>query len=390
MRTTVLAVLSALCLVVQAHSAPALEDLQVRILWQLRSDKDYQGAVLRGVVDAKGRESYLATAACLYRVKDGRTKLIAEQPERDARLSLAPGGGIYGWLTQKSSWKGLFSVRLHDISGAYLSELRLKEFPYGFGSLYLGFQGRLIVTSSPLDDWQGLVGKFRIVFWGRDGVMLSSFVLEGRHSAVLDPSGDAILFLGEKGARAFSASGKELWGLRGNFRKAALAQRGRIAILNPSEAGAINQVVIFRGEGKPVKAKAPTPVHGLTMTPDGSLAVVIGDKGRYFHLDLREATLREAQRLPLKGNFFIFNAEFVNEGTLVFGALERVGESREEIWPRGTIIVVDREGNIAFDKVFPVSQATSFYPAVSAAFGGRYVIGFTQESAILIELDNGR
>jgi hypothetical protein len=390
MKKPVLVVLCLLCSILPVTADPASPDLRGTVLWQLQSDKDFRGAVLHGVAGVDGKDSYIATAARLYRVRDGRAKIIAERPDKDSRLSLAPGGGTYAWLTQKASLNGLFSVEVSGVSGEHRSELVLKEFPHGFGSLYLGFQGRLIATSSPLDDWQGLAGRFRITFWNRGGEMLESVVLEGRQSGVLDPSGEALLFLGEKEARAFSASGKELWRLKGHFRKAALARGGRIAVLNPGAQGTLDQVLVFRGEGEPSALKVPTPVHGLAITPDGSTAAVIGDGGRYFPLDVRKAELREGRRLPIRGTFYIFNAEFVDGRTLAFGALERVGESHHVRWPRGAIVIADLKGSRVFQRVFPVRQATAFYPALSTVFGSRHVLAFTQEEVILIKLRAGR
>jgi hypothetical protein len=356
------------------------------VVWELFTDEDYRGPVQRGVVSPAGEVAYLATMATLYQVGDGEAWPIAERPEEEARLALAPGGGVYAWLIPEPDWQGLFFVRLMDISGEQLAELQLEEFPYGFGALYLGFEGNLIVTASPVDDWESLEGRFQYTFWNQEGEALDSVIRPGRQIGLLDPSGTAILLLGEQEATAFSASGKQLWQLSGHFRKGAIAGDGNFALLNPASREAIDQVFIYDGSGDPTIVYMPTPVHDLTVAPDGSLAVVVGDQGRYFYLELASADLQEGPPLPFDGTFYISDAEFVNIKTLALGVIHRAGEPPQYIWPSGTIIVVDREGGVAFQKEFDIREPIAFVPAIDVDFDGQFFIGFTQDTTILVSL----
>jgi len=366
----------------------AVAEPQGRIVWELLKDKANLGPVQRGVVDPEGKVVHLATLSTLYEIQDGKVQRIIEQPEKEARLALAPGGGIYSWLCPHPQRRGHFYVKLFDLPGKGMAELKLKEFPYGFGTLYLGLKGKLIVTASALDDPDGIRGRFQINFWNQQGEMLEKVILEGRQAGVKDLSGEAILFLGEKEATAFSASGKKLWPrpLTGRFRKAAIARGGKLALLNPGLSKNIHQVLVYKGEGEPMIVNVPTPVHNLTLAGDGSLAVVVGDQGRYFFLDPKNGGLKEGRRLPLEGTFYIRNLKPVDDHTVVMGVIHREGEPPKVTWPKGTIIVIDREGRVAFQKEFPIRVATAFIPQVDVTFGSRFVIGYTEDATVLIGL----
>ena len=361
---------------------------EFRVVWELSSNKNYQGQIQRGAVDAQQRITYIATRAALYEVKDDKKiRIIAQYPkeEKEAKLALAPGGGVYAWVIPHPSWRGLFLVRLFNISGNKIAELSLKNKnpPHGFGALYLGFQGKLIVTATPLDDWEGIRGRFQFTFWNQLGRIVNSVVLGGRHMAVLDPAGEAILLLGDKEAIAFSHDGKELWRHPGKFRKAAIAKSGNLALLNPSSSQAIKQVHIFMSSHEPTKVELPTPVHGLTLAADGSSAVVIGDQGRYFYLDPSAGKYQEGKRLPFDGTFYIFNSKFVDSQTLALGVQHRTSKAT---WEKATIIIIDQNGNPLFQKEFPLREATSFIPGIDVTFGSRFIIGFTEDTTILMEL----
>jgi hypothetical protein len=376
----------------------ASPDSQSKIVWELFRDEDYIGPVQQGSVDAKGTITYLATRTVLYGVQlvDEKPRVwpVAERPEKDARLVFAPGGTIFAWQIPRSSWQGLFYARLVEISDKQIHYLWL---PHGFSTLHLGFQGKIIVTASPLDEREGIRGRFQYTFWSRKGKILKEVVLDTRHQAVLDPAGEAILLMGDKQAMAYSPSGKELWPapLEGKFRKAAIAKGGNLALLNPFSSEKIDRVVIFKKKSLPflrtnpferAEVQAPTPVHRLTLSADGSSAVVIGDLGRYFHLDLSKANLREGQRLPLEGTFYIFNSEFIDSKTLALGVQHRVGEPPKTTWPKATIIIIDRNGNALDQKEFQIRDATSFIPGIDVTFGSRFIVGYTQDTVILLEL----
>ncbi|HUL12439.1 MAG TPA: hypothetical protein VLU73_09750 [Methylococcaceae bacterium] len=354
-----------------------------KVVWQLVTDKDYVGPVRRGAVDELGHAAYLATRVALYRVRAGQVQSIAQRPEEEAQLAIAPSGGLYAWMIPRSDWRGLFFIRLMDLSGQQLAELRLKDSPYGFGTLYLGFQGRLILTASPLNDWEGLGGRFLYTFWSRQGKRLADVVLT-RHVGFPEPSGTAIVLLGEREAISFSASGQELWRLPGRFRNAASARNGKFALLNPAES--IDQVLIFDGTGKPTVVTVPTPVHDLRMVADGSLALVVGDQGHYWYLNPATGDLREGPRPPLDGVFYISDAEFVDQDTVALSFLHRRGEPPAHSWPKGTIVVLNRAGNVAYQQSFDIREPLAFIPAIDTTFGSSSLIGFTEDTAVLVEL----
>ena len=382
---------AAILLVVgNGNSRSAFAQPRGRVLWQLNTDKDYQGPVQRSVVDFENNVVYLAALTTLYGVREGRVEEISKRPEKEARLLLAPGGDVYAWLLPDSHGHGLFYIRLFNISGGSIAELRLRDFPYGFNAFYMGFKGRILVTASPLDDREGIGGRFQYTFWNRQGEMLKKITMDGQQTCVLDAAGTTILFLGKKEAVAYSGRGDRLWGLPGRFRKAAVTREGGLALLNPSSREEINQVHVYRGGSSPRIVRIDTPVHGLTLTPDGSSAVVVGDQGRYFFLDPSTLTVQEGRRLQsigLEGVFYITNLRFVNPKMLAMGILHRQGEPPKATWPRSTILFMDREGNVAFRTALEIRRATAFDPKVEVAFGSRFIVAYTEETALLIDLE---
>lgn len=364
----------------------ATPDLHGEVVWCLVTDKDYLGPVQSSAVDPEGKVTYLATTATLYAVKSGKVEVLSKRPEKEARVALAPGGGVYAWLLPHSYGHGLFYVRLFDISGNELGDLKLDGPPYGFSTLYLGTRGKLILTASPLDDWHGIKGRHQFNFWDKGGKMLRKVVLSGKQAGIVGADGEMILLLGEQKATAFSASGRELRQLRGRYRKAAVAKEGKLALLNPSSPGKIKEVHIYKAEGDPMIVDMPTPVHDLVLTPDGSRAVVVGDQGRYFLLDPSTGNYQEGARLPFEGAFYIMDVKFVDPNTLAMGILHREGEPPKVTWPRGSLLVTDLKGKVIFREDLLIQRATAGEPQMDVAFGSRFIVGYTKEKTLLIAL----
>jgi hypothetical protein len=365
--------------------APTLTPAAATVAWQLFTDEDYVGPVQRAAVVEGGQAVYLATLAALYRVDDMGVQLAAERPEEEARLVLAPGGEVYAWLIPQVEWQGLFYIRLMDMSGRQFAELQLDEFPYGFGTLYLGFQGQLILTASPLEDWEGVSGQFLYAFWNLDGQRLADVVLP-RQLGFPDPNGTAILLLGQEEALAFSSSGEELWRLSGQYRAAALAQDGNLALLNPEATAAIDEVHIFSGGGEPTVVQIATPVHDMILVPDGSRALIVGDQGRYWYLQPLSADLQEAPLLPYDGRFYISDAEFLTQDWVTLSGLHREGELPNHTWPSGTILVLDQAGNTAFEQTFDIREPLAHIPAIDVTLGQTLFAGYTEDTIILVDL----
>jgi hypothetical protein len=374
----------------EGNKSLAVPDLHGEVLWRLLTDKDYQGPVQRAAVDREGKVTYLATMATLYEVQNGKVEPISRRPEKEARLALAPGGGAYAWLLPHPSGHGLFYVRIFDISGKKIAELSLKD--YGFNTLHFDHKEKLLVTASPLDDWNGIRGRFQFNFWSWRSETVRKVVLDGRRVGIPDPAGETILLLGKEDAVAFSASGKQGRPFPGKYRKAAVAKEGKLALLNPSSPRETREVHIFRdiakteGEPVPVKAEIPTPVHDLILTPDGSSAVVVGDRGRYFLLDPSTGNFREGTRLPFEGTFYITNLKYVDANTLAMGVLHREGEPPKVTWPKGTILVIDLKGKVIFKEDLLIQRASAGEPHIDVAYGSRFIVGYTKEKTMLIEL----
>ena len=212
-------------------------------------------------------------------------------------------------------------------------KLQLEDFPFGFGQLYLGGAGQLIVTVTPLDSFEGLGGRFLYVFWSRAGQPLSRVTLEGRRTGVVDVAGNALLLLGESEAIAFSKEGRELWRLDGNFRMGALAADGSLALLNPAEKSRISEVHVVQN-GKVTRVDMRSTVYELALTADGSVGAVAVNEGGLSFVS-PEACIRSSCEpravkslpvAPVGGTFLISSMRFVDATTLVVGVIRRVGD----------------------------------------------------------------
>ena len=131
---------------------------------------------------------------------------------------------------------------------------------------------------------------------------------------------------------------------------------------------------------------ALTPVHVLAVAPDASLAVVAGDRGHYFLLDRdRGDTLREGRPLPIEGVHYITDVQVPDANTIALSVLRRGGNAPSGGWSGGTFVVVDRGGQFLAQRDFDFRGAPSI-PAIDVAPGDRSVLGFTNDTAILLKL----
>jgi hypothetical protein len=174
------------------------------------------------------------------------------------------------------------------------------------------------------------------------------------------------------------------------YRKAVIAKEGKLALLNPSSPGEIKKVHIYediyKPEGKPKIVDMDTPVHDLILTPDGSSAVVVGDQGRYFILNPSNGEFWVGPPLPFDGTFSITNLKFVDKNTLAMGVLHREGDPPKATWPRGTILVIDLKGKVIFREDLSIQRASAGEPHIDVAFESRFIVGYTKEKTMLIEL----
>lgn len=352
---------------------------------ELRGQRDFTGAVRRVTADPSGQRFLLATPTALYEVREGKPKLVDAGPGGDAQLLLAPGGGVHAWMIRGDAPGGLFTVQLSAEPARRLKKLRLDKAPFGFGALYLGTRGRLVVTATPLDDWQGLTGRFLWTFWTTEAKRLGSVTLDGRRTGVVDPAGSAIVLLDGAEAIAFAPDGKRLWQRKGSYRKAALAGGGKVALLNPATRDALAEVHVLRG-GKTTVARIPTPVHELALSPDGALGVAVGDQGRYFFIPTDGGDVREATRLPVDGMHYITAARFLDATTLVLGVGQRAPGARGGGFTQGAVMAVSVEGKVLTRSPIRIEDST-FAPQVEVTPGSRSFAAFTPQSTLLLSVE---
>jgi hypothetical protein len=380
---------------------PSPANAEGRQVWTVPGKGEQFAPVQSAAFDRERGTVYLATLGNLFEVRDGMPHLVAEPPVSGAQILLAPGGELFAWLLPNDqsfpeviserrepvAVGGPYLVNLMDLSGERLTELRHEKPPFGCGALILGHQGRIIVTIAALDDWQGVHGRYRYTFWRRDGEMLANVVRPEREIPVAGADGRSLLLLGKKEALAYTNDGKLIWRLDGRFRKAAIGSWGKLALLNPADKKAINQVLIYDGS-EPKVAEIPTPVHHLRLAPDGSTAVVGGDRGRYFFLEPGGAQVKEGRRLPFEANLFISDLELIDRETVAVGVLLGMGEPPRQTWARGGLVVVNRDGKIQYRSEHTISEPLASRPGLDATYELPYVIGFTLDMAVLVELEH--
>ncbi|MBI3187077.1 MAG: hypothetical protein HYZ31_04275 [Gammaproteobacteria bacterium] len=354
--------------------------------WVLTAEKNDIKQFVGGSIGTTADDVYLTDTKNLYNIREGKPLLVAKTPQDDAYLQLAPGGKVYAWLVPNPAWQGLSSIQLMSMPYKKVSELHLDEFPYGFGALILGYEGNIIVGVSPLDDWQGLTGRFQFTFYNREGKLLKKLILPKPYTWVLDPLGNALLLLGTDDAIAFDATGERLWQINGRFRKAAIADAGKLALLNPVTHDDIDKVLIYTGLDKPVSLQLPTPVHQLSLTPDGKLGVIVGDKARYFLMDTHNKKLDEGAKLDLPGVSFISDIQILNKNTFAIGLLHRSGEPPLHTWTTGSIVTVDRDGRVIFKKSFMIRKPLAAFPSITTRYDTKMFIGRTVDEAVFVDL----
>jgi hypothetical protein len=357
---------------------------QVRTPLELHAYRDYAGPAQRIAIDPSGQVSWLATPSTLYELREGAPKVVDAGPGGGAQLLLAPGGGLHAWMIPGQAPKGLFTVRLMASPARRVADLHLEKFPFGFGALYLGAGGKLVVTASPLDDWQGLSGRFLYVFWSVEGRRLADMILDGPRIGVVDPAGTAIVLLGKAEAVAFGARGQELWRRKGHYRKAALGAGGMLALLNPAGRELLGEVHVVRGD-KDTVVRIPTPVHDLALSPDGALGALVGDRGRYFLLSVDSAKVREAQRLPVDGAFYITAARFIDAKILVLGVAQRDEKAPSRGFARGAVLAVGVDGQVLLQRSLRIEDST-FSPFLEVTPGSRTFAAFTPQRTLVLSV----
>jgi hypothetical protein len=361
--------------------AQAQERLTGTVVASWQASRDYRGAVTRAAVEEEGGTIYVATRSGIYQSKGERLERIADRSGDEGRVVLAPGGGLYAVLVPGTHAQTLFGVEVRTLPEGSAVPLRpMKEQPGGYLGVILGFRGNLIVTVAPLRNWEGTEPPFLFTFWDRDGSPRGSVLVDDHVNPVVDPSGKSLLLLGRKSASAYNGDGKLLWTREGRYRSGAISSGGSVALLNPAKD--IRQVVIVRSGGEGNAVTFPTPVHQLVLPTEGSGGLVIGDRGRYFQLDLTTSRFREG-RLPLRERSYIFDADYLDEKTFVFGVLHPADESLRKGWPRGTIVAVTSQGRAVFLRTFELGDAIAGEPSIDTTWRSGVFVGFTRGTTIV-------
>jgi hypothetical protein len=361
-----------------------------QVFASLEIGKDYQGPVERIAFD-NNRQAWMTTSEALYRVHGATLEPVPTTGTSDDLFALAPGGGIYARLVPRATSSGLFSVHLVEVPNKPIADLLLREFPFGFGTLFLGGAGKLIATASPLTDPEGLRGRFLYAFWSSDGRLISRTIVEGRRIGVIDVTGDTLLLLGDHDAIAFRNDGKQLWKIDGGFRSAAIASKGNIALLNPSQADAISEVLVFR-DGTTTRVRMPSPVYSLAMAADGNVGAVAVDGGNLFLISPK-ACKRGACEKPtgvsldsVSGDFLITAVRFIDPTTMAIGMLERTGTAPDFVYPSALALAMDTSGNLLFKTGMPIQQPATWTPSIDVTYGIRAFAAHTPERSLFVEL----
>ncbi len=364
-------------------AAPGLES-------EIEIGTNYRGSV-QSIAFEDARTAWIATTNTLYRYHGGQPQVVTTAPDTRTRVMLAPGGRFYAWLVHDVPQSGLFTVELFQTPDKRIAKLRLASAPYGFSALYLGSKGELIVTKTPLDDPEGLKGDFLYAFWSKTGRMLGKVTLPASRTGVVDVTGQALLLLGPSDAIAYRNNGRELWKLQGTYRAAALAARGSIALLNPADATAINQVDVYR-DHRVTRITMTAPVFELALTDDGATGAIAVDEGVIQLLKPRQCNLvtcttRATDVMQRTGTYQITAMQFVDAKTLAVGAIQRVGTAPRYSYPAGAVAILDASGHVVFSSPVTLTQPTTWAPVIDVSYGVRFFAAHTPYRALFVRVD---
>jgi hypothetical protein len=364
---------------------------KVALVNEFELGADYQGAVQRVAFDASG-EAWIVTTRTLYRATGGTLEAIDTVAVRSDKLSIAPAGSRYVKLTQGEAPASLFTGELVETPKKPVAKLRLNEFPHGFVSIFLGGDGRLIVTISPLQDPEALRGDFLYVFWSRDGNELARVVLDKRLAPVVDVTGEAMLLMGESDAIAFRNDGQRLWKVDGRYREAALAGKGTIALLSPADSHAGNEVRVYQ-KGALTAVGAPAPVSALALTSDGSVGALGLTEGGVYLVSPPSCNtqtckpLKQIAGLDESSPYAVTSLRFIDAKTLAIGRLQGEGEEPRIVYRGAEVVATTIDSTqLLFRRVLPLEQPATWSPTVDATFGRRAFAAYTPRSALVVTL----
>jgi hypothetical protein len=365
---------------------------KVTLVNEFELGADYQGAVQRVAFDASG-DAWMVTTRTLYRAVGGTLEAIDTVAVRSDKLTIAPAGSRYIKLTQGEAPASLFTGELVETPKKPIAKLRLNEFPHGFVSIFLGGDGRLIVTISPLQDPEGLRGDFLYVFWSRDGNELARVVLDKRLAPVVDVTGEAMLLMGESDAIAFRNDGQRLWKVDGRFRAGALAGKGTIALLNPADQHGISEVRVYNN-GRLTSVGAPAPVSALALTADGAvgaLGLTTGDVYLVSPPSCNTTTckpLKELAGLDESLTYAVTSLRFIDSKVLAIGRIQGEGSEPDVVYRGAEVVATTIDSNQPlFRRVIPLEQPATWSPTLDATFGLRAFAAYTPRKALLVTLE---
>jgi hypothetical protein len=346
-----------------------------------------QALILQATYDPKERVVYVATAGSIYRFRRG-DKPQAErivQRKGEERLALALGGAFYALLQPSKPSGGLFSASLKRIEDPSVSiDLAAAT---SVSSLILGGRDKLLVAKTPLGSPEDFEPRHLYVFYEANGAALERREMSGPHQWVLDPAGDAIVFLGSSGAEAYSRAGKKLWAAEGSFRGAAIGPGGGTAVLNRAEPAKLSELLVRRAGGELEVVRLDRPIAKVRIAGDETFALAVLADASYVVLDLKTLTPSLPRRLPLEDVLRVSDVEIIDSDTLAFGVKHGTLEDPSS---EGTIVILRKEaqGEAVLTRRLSLRARRGSIPALDATPGTRAFIARTDLRSTFIDLGN--
>ena len=307
-------------------------------------------------VDPPRQVAYDGEANLLIVTTDSAAYLYKEQQlEEDSPLpavvpghfTVPPGGGELGTQTPSGwEWRAI-----DDFSAAAPPPPTAP----GIEILATGYRRKITVLGEPVDDHDGLSGRWR---WKFEGGTPEGILTEDEPVRAFGPEGNVVILADRTAAVLYNSVGQRIDEIKGRFRMAEVSRDGKTILLNDLDNPRF-VTIQYKGTEKGVDAGAN--VLGMRVSPNGKHAVVWYVRGWMRELDPKNGRFKRWFRLPETDDAFVSSCYVDNSGRLVAGLLVRSAPGQP--YDTGHLMVA-KDGRVLAHGAHPIGAVSSAVPAV--------------------------